>query len=272
MSGTVRLRSRSVIASLLAAGAALVAAFVLAPAALLRPTFGEYDGEVKLQEAVGRALVEYWGRGTPAFPAGLTTLVDYWFHWHAIKVVISVLMVIVFALLTTALWRRYLRTRPGYAAVATATTVLTVLALGVLMANIQATIVPLVALLPLLAGRTATGELAQVLSEMRDGLTESAGSYTDLPALTVLLGEVERYHWAMVAVSATLMVATGLASAHFWKRRSTGDPSATRVRLMHGTLGVSTALTAGLLLLMTAASALTALEPATWLLGAIDVG
>lgn len=257
---------------LLAAGAVLVAAFVLAPAALLRPTFGDYDGVAKLPDALGRALVEYWGIGTPAFPAHLTTLVDYWFQWHAIKVAISASLVIVFALLATALWRRYLRSRPRYAAVATAATVSVVLAMGVLMANIQATTVPLVALLPLLSGRAADGELAQVFSKMRDGLTGSAGSHTDLPALTVLLGEVERYHWVMVAVSAVLMVATGLASAHFWKRRTTGDRSATRVRFMHGTLGVITAVTACLLLLMAAASALTALDPATWLLGVIDAG
>lgn len=272
MRGIVRLHSRSVIGLLLAAGAALVAAFALAPAALLRPAFGDYDSDAKLRDALGRALVEYWGSGTPAFPTRLTTLVDYWFQWHAIKVAISTSLAVVFALLATTLWRRYLRTRPWYAAVATAATVLTVLAMGVLMANIQATAVPLVALLPLLSGRTADGKLAQVFSEMRDGLTESASSHADSPALTVLLGEVERYHWVMVAVSATLMVATGLAGAHFWKRRITGDPSATRVRFMHSTLGVVTALTACLLLLMTAASALTALEPATWLLGAIDAG
>ncbi|MFD1545006.1 hypothetical protein [Nonomuraea guangzhouensis] len=256
---------------LLAAGAALVAAFVFAPAALLRPTFGAYDSDA-IQDALGRALVEYWRSGTPAFPARLTTLVDYWFQWHAIKVAISSLLVIVFALLATALWRRYLRARPWYAAVATAAAVLTVLAMGVLMLNIQATAVPLVALLGLLPGRTADGKLAQVLSEMREGLTESASPHAGSPALTVLLGEVERYHWVMVAISATLMVATGLASAHFWKRRITGDPGATRVRFMHRTLGVIAALTACLLLLMTGASALSALEPATTLLDVIGAG
>lgn len=257
---------------LLAAGAALVTAFVLAPAALLRPNFGAYDSDAKLQDALGRALVEYWRSGTPALPARLTTLVDYWFQWHAIKVAISALLVIVFALLATALWQRYLRARPWYAAIATAATVLTVLAMGALMVNIQVMTVPLIALLPLLPGRTADGTLAQVLSEMREGLTESASRHAGSPALTVLLGEAERYYWVMVAISATLMVATGLASAHFWKRRIAGDPSATRVRFMHSTLGVISSLTACLLLLVTADSALLALEPATLLLGVIGAG
>jgi hypothetical protein len=260
-----------VIGLLLAAGAVLVAAFEPAPRVLLRPTFGAYS-EAKLQDAVGRALVEYWRTGSPAFPARLRTLVDYWFQWHAIKVAISALSVIVLALLATALWRRYLQTRRWYAAVATAATVSTVAATGVLMLNIQATAVPLVALLGLLPGRTADGNLAQVLSQMREGLTKSTSPHAGSPALTVLLGDVERYYWVMVAISATLMVATGLASAHFWKRRIAADPSTTRVRFMHSTLGVITALTACLLLLVTAASALSALEPADSLLGVIGAG
>lgn len=257
---------------LLAAGAALVAAFMFAPAALLRPTFGAYNNGATRLDALGRALLEYWRSGTPAFPARLTTLVDYWFQWHAIKVVISALLVIVFALLTTGLWRRYLLARSWYAAVATAATALTVLAIGVLAVNIQVTAVPLVGLLGLLPGRTADGKLAQVLSEMREGLTESASPHAGSPALTVLLGEVERYYWVTVAISVPLIVATALASAHFWKRRFTGDPRASRVRFMHSTLGVITALTACLLLVIAASSALQALDPATSMLGVIGAG
>ena len=267
----MRLHSRSAIGLLLAAGAALVAAFELAPRVLLRPAFGAYS-DAKLQGALGGALVEYWRSGTSAFPAGLATLVDYWFQWHAIKVVISSLSVVVFALLATALWQRYLRTQAWYAATAIAATVSTVAATGVLVLNIQATAVPLVALLGLLPGRTADGNLAQVLREMREGLTEPAGPHAGSPALTVLLGEVERYFWVTAVIAAALMVATGLASAYFWKRRRTDDPNATRVRFMHSTLGVIMALTACLLLLVTAAYAFSALEPATWLLGIVGAG
>ena len=256
---------------LLAAGAALVAAFEPAPRTLLRPTFGAYS-DAKLHDAIGRALVEYWRSGTPAFPARLTTLVDYWFQWHAIKVAISALLVIVFALLATALWQRYLRTQAWYAAVAIAATVSAVVAVVVLMFNIQAAAVPMGALLGVLPGGTPDGKLAQVLSQLREGLTKSTSPHAGSPALTVLLGEVERYFWVMVAISATLMVATVLASVLFWKRRIAADPNATRVRFMHSTLGVITALTACLLLFMTGASALSALEPATTLLDVIGAG
>jgi hypothetical protein len=256
---------------LLAAAAALAAVFELAPRVLLWPTFGAYS-DAKLHDALGHALVEYWRSGTRALPAHLTSLVDYWFQWHAIKVVNSALLAIVLALLSTGLWQKYLRGRRWYAAVATAATVLTVFVIWVLSVNIQVTALPLIPLLGVLPGRTADGNLAQVLSEMREGLTKSTSPHAGSPALTVLLGEVERYYWVTAAIYATLMVATGLASAYFWKRRITGDPSATRVKFMHSTLGVITALTACVLLLMAAASALSALEPAASLRGIIGAG
>jgi hypothetical protein len=249
----------------------LVAAFELAPRVLLRPPFGAYS-DAKLHDATGRALVEYWRSGTQAFPASLTKMNDYFFQWHAIKVANTSLSVIVFALLATGLWQGYLRTQAWYAAVAIAATVSTVIAAGVLMFNIQATAVPLVALLGLLHERPADGNLAPVLNQMREGLTKSTGPHAGSPALTVLLGQVERYFWVMVAVSATMMVATVVASVLFWKRRFAADPSATRVRFMHTTLGVITALTAFLLLLVTAAYAISALDPAASLLGIIGAG
>ncbi len=171
-----RLQSTFVVWVVLGAAVALVAAFELVPRVLLRPTFGAHS-DAKLQDALGRALVEYWRSGSRAFPASLTSLVDYWFQWHAIKVAISSLLVIVLALLATALWQRYLRTQAWYAAVAVAATASTVFVTWVLSVNIQVTALPLIPLLGLLPGRTADGNLAQVLSEMREGLTRSTSPH-----------------------------------------------------------------------------------------------
>ena len=256
---------------LLPAGAALVASFELAPRVLLRPSFGAYS-DAKMHDALGRAFVEYWRSGSRALPAHLTSLVDYWFQWHAVKVVNSALLAIVLALLSTALWQKYLRGRRWYAAVATAATMSTVFVIWVLSVNIQVTALPLIPLLGVLPERTADGTLAQVVSEMREGLTKSTSPHARSPALTVLLGEVARYYWVTAAISGVVMVATVLASAYFWKRRFASDPSATRVRFMYSTLGVITALTACLLLLVTVASALSALEPADSLRGIIGAG
>ncbi|WP_433796509.1 hypothetical protein [Actinoplanes sp. CA-252034] len=259
----VRLSSRSMIGMLLAAGSALVAAFVLAPAALLDGADGALDDEAVLRSEVGRGLAEYWRDGGPRFPALLARLVDYWFRWHAIKVVISALMLVVFALLAVALWRRYLHGAARYAVAAIGATGFTVLATGLLMLNIQATAVPLVALLPLVDGAAPGSDLGRTLHEIREGLTEPAGAHAASPALSVLLGETQRYHWTMVATAATAIVAIGLVGAALWRRRAAVD---SRMRLMRRTVGVIMALTGSLLLLVVAAGALSATEPADTLL------
>jgi hypothetical protein len=134
------LSSRFGIGLLSVTGAALVAAFVLAPAALL-------GRKVDLSGAVRRALVEFRQSGGPQLPTQLKNLVDYWFQWHAIKVVITLFMLTTFGLLAAALWQKYRRGAAGYAVAAVGASVLTGLASAVLILNVQATVVPLVALL-----------------------------------------------------------------------------------------------------------------------------
>ncbi|HWS35004.1 MAG TPA: hypothetical protein VN408_19980 [Actinoplanes sp.] len=277
----------AVIGLLLAAGSVLVAAFVFAPAALLNGADPDLRDETALRDALGRGLAEYWRDGGPGFPELLAGLVDYWFRWHAVKVVISSLLVVVFVLLAVVLWRRYLRGEAGPAVGAAGTTgpvtgavgrfgsavgavgatVFVVVAAGLLILNIQATAVPLVALLPLLAGGTSGGEPGRVLREMRDGLTDPAGPHAGSPVSAALLGEVERYHGVMVVVALTVTVAIGLAGVFLWRRRVGGD--GTRGRFLRRTVGVVMGLTASLLLLVAAASASSAIEPAATLLAVL---
>ncbi|GAA0549229.1 hypothetical protein GCM10010172_34110 [Paractinoplanes ferrugineus] len=254
----IRLSSRPAIAALALAGAGSVAAFLLAPAALLSGAGGAFPDEAALTDALGRGLVEYWQGGRPAYPALLASLVDYWFRWHAIKVLVSGLMLAVFALLATALWRRYVHGPARYATTAAGATVLPVLAAGLLILNIQATAVPLVALLPL-------ADSAEFVREVRDGLTEPAGP----PALARLLAEVARYHWVMAALAGVAMAATALAAAHLWRHRGTGPPRAARMRR---SLAVILGLTAALLLAVAAVSLLSALDPPAALLGLLGEG
>jgi hypothetical protein len=98
---------------------------------------------------------------------------------------------------------------------------------------------------------------------------DSASPYAGSPALTELLGQVERYHWVRVAVAGTVTVATGLASASLWRRRVTGN---SRVSFMRRTLSVILALTASLLLVVVAISALSAAEPSGALRAVLGVG
>jgi hypothetical protein len=240
-----RLGSKFVIGLLSAAGAALVAAFVLAPAALA-------GSEADLPGAVRRALVEFRQSGRSQLPTRLQNLVDYWFEWHAIKVVITSFMLVAFGLLTAALWRRYRHGAAGYAVAAVGASVLTALAAAVLILNIQATAVPLVALLGLASG------------DASEKLLGPAGS----PALTVLVGEVERYYWVLAGVAGTALAVAALTSALLWKRRVTDDA---RVFVARRATSVVAGISASLLLLMVAFSTFSAIEPTDALRGILGL-
>jgi len=248
-----------VIGLLVAAGVASMVAFVLAPAALLAGRYGPFRAAT-LRDGVGRGLVEFWRGGGPEYPVLLARLVDYWFRWHAIKVAISSLMLVVFVLLAAALWRGYLRGGGARAVGAIAATSFAVLAVGLLLLNIQATAVPLVALLPLLGGGAPSGDLTRTLHEVRDSVNR--------PALPVLLGEVERYHWVLVAAAGAVVLATGLAGAILWRRRSAGSE---RAGFMRKALSIILAGTATLLLIVVAYSAYSAADPGGSLLALLGV-
>jgi len=258
-----------VIGLLVAAGVASMVAFVLAPAALLGEKLATFRQQAALRDGAGRGLVEFWQGGRPQYPALLARMVDYWFRWHAIKVAISSLMLIVFVLLAAALWRRYLQGGGARAVGAITATSFAVLAVGLLLLNIQATAVPLVALLPLLGGGAHGGDLARTLREVSDGVHRPAGPHGGSPALSVLLGEVERYHWVLVAAAGTVVLATGLASAILWRRRGVGSA---RAGFMRKALSVILAVTATLLLTVVAYSAYSATDPGGALLALLGGG
>ena len=254
---------------LVGAGVASMVAFVLAPAALLGEKLATFRQQAALRDGAGRGLVEFWQGGRPQYPALLARMVDYWFRWHAIKVAISSLMLIVFVLLAAALWRRYLQGGGARAVGAITATSFAVLAVGLLLLNIQATAVPLVALLPLLSGGPHGADLARTLREVRDGVNRPAGPHGGSPALSVLLGEVERYHWVMVAAAGVVVLATGLASAILWRRRGVGSA---RAGFMRKALSVILAVTATLLLTVVAYSAYSATDPGGALLALLGGG
>jgi hypothetical protein len=235
-----------VIGVLSAAGAALVVAFEFAPAALL-------GREADLPGAVRRALVEFRQSGGPRLPTRLTNLADYWFEWHAIKVLISSVMLVTFGLLAAALWRRYRQGAAGLAVAAVGASVLTSLAAALLILNIQATAVPLVALLPLASG---------------DGLVKLLGP-AGSPALTVLAGEVERYYWVLAGAAGTALAVAVLISAWSWTRRVTDDA---RVFVARRATSVVAGLTASVLVLVVAFGLFSAIEPADALRGLLGGG
>ncbi|MDO9395497.1 MAG: hypothetical protein Q7T71_03010, partial [Herbiconiux sp.] len=148
--------------ALTALGVALVAAFLLAPAALLRGAFGAYADPVALERAVGQALTTYVQSGQDDYPATLAHLQDYWFFWHLIKMVICVLLVSTLVALSAVLWSRSVSAGRGGAVIAAIGAVTaSSFAFGatvVLLANTQSTAAPMIALLQVLPGSSTEAE------------------------------------------------------------------------------------------------------------------
>lgn len=269
---------RATVPLLTVLGIALLAAFALAPAALLRGRYPQYQGEPELGAEVGRSFSLFWEEGVRSLPAELTTLVDYWFAWHAIKIVVSVLLVVVFGLLAAALWRRVLAAGDGRAKVAigsvtaaVSTTALAAVSVLLAVLNVQATAVPLVALLPLLSGAEARAALGPALDEMTRAVADAGGSQAASPVLLTLLEQVDRYSMTMVVLASTLGIACGAASVALVRRYATTGRAERPRRVAYAAVGaVAAVTTTGLaLLLLVAGTALA--DPSSALLDLLGV-
>jgi hypothetical protein len=266
------LRSRSFIVLLVVAAVVLVVAFRVAPATLAGGGYGGFNDAAPLTHALGVHLIAYWNSGNSALTPEMVDLVDYWRRWHVAKIVISVLLTVVLALLATALWNRFLNAGTsrsmtvGYAVTAAVISVLALCGVAVLVANVQSTAAPLSALLGLLPVGPSGGELGQMLNQIRQGLADPASPYAGRPALAVMVSSHSRYLWTL-AVAASV-VAVGMAGAGAYAWRAFFDIYRTDVRRRYTALGFgSTAMiVAAAVLVAVAASARSALEPAGALL------
>ena len=246
----------------------MVAAFVLGPAALLRGTYPQFQDQSAMGELLGRGLVEYWASGVRTFPPGLAEMVDYWFAWHAIKIVISVLLAAVLGLLAATLWRRSLTAGMGYVIAATSATVLTLFSVFVAVINIQSTVAPVVALLPMLSDDDdddADGKTAQSLIDngVRSGDTR--------PPLLELLTQVEHYNWAVIIATGVVIAVVGPATVIAFRRYAATDTTDAAHRRMFVTLGsLGAVMTIGMALLFVAA-VVAVVDPGEALLGSVGL-
>lgn len=221
---------------------------------------------------VNSSLVVYWQSGTSELPTELAALVDYWFEWHAIKIVISTLLLLALGSLAAALWRRSLVARDGfvsgrYTTSAACATVLALLSVFLLVANIQATTEPLVALLPLLPSDDPDPALAQTLLEITRAVDDpgSAGS----PSFATLSDHVARYNWVMFAMTIplTLVFGSGAFEACRRCRRAATDSGARR--LMYALLGGACTLMVVAMSILSASAVDAVADPHGALLGII---
>ncbi|WBP95027.1 hypothetical protein O6072_01960 [Mycolicibacterium neoaurum] len=242
------LRSRWTVALSAGTGVLLVAAFVRGPAALLHRSFPEYADADGMPDAVTSALTRFLSSSAPALPPELARLCDYWFQWHAIKIGISIALVMSFAILAGACWTRYLggsgRGAASYGFAANVAGTLAILAGWLLAINIQATAVPLVALLPWIPPGTLP-----------------ADTLADSPAMTELLEQVSRYHWVLAVGTAALAALSSAGAVASWRRRTTARGRDRRAARMYTALLTVTSLNVVAGLLVAAYSVISAMDP-----------
>ncbi|MGF0311771.1 hypothetical protein [Rhodococcus sp. IEGM1428] len=255
-------RSHWPIVVLACGGAALVAAFVLGPAALLRGRYPQFQDQSVMGELLGRGLVEYWGSGVRTYPPGLAEMVDYWFEWHAIKIVISVLLTVVLGLPAATLWRRSLTAGVGYVVAAATTTVLSLFSVFVAVLNIQSTVAPVVALLPMLSADNADGQTAQSLIE------NGVQSGDTRPPLLELLTQVEHYNWAVIGATAVVIAVVATGAVIAFRRYRSADGAHRRMIVVLGSLGAVMTIVMALLFV---AAVVAVVDPGAALLGAVGL-
>lgn len=265
------------LAALIALAAALVAAFIAAPSALAASGFdGSLGDEQQLTHAFRSAFIDYWRSGGPGLTPDLEQIVEYWQRYHATKVVTAAIVLVVLLMLGGLLWQAFLRAgevprRIGLAVAGAVASMLALVSLLAVMANMQGVMAPYASLMPMLIdGAPADAELAGVLEQARQQLTDAQTSRArTYPALAVMVSENGWYHVVMAVLAPIVAVALIGLSALAWKRfaRTRTD---CRTRRLLGVSGTVAALLALPFLVLMAANAGVAADPAPSLLALVN--
>lgn len=236
------------VAVLAAFAAVLLPAVFLAPQSLAaNSSEGSFVHQHNLIKAVNEAFVGYWDSGDRDFTPGMQRVVDYWFRFHAIKAGISIVLLIVLVSLSRQIWRAYIRggesrraRRIGLASSGVLTLILTMLALVLVVVNIQGAAAPYTSVLSLMPVGAPHGQLAGTLTQVRQRLADSQETgHRTPPAIDVMISDFARYHEAVVVMSVILTIAFIGLSFMLWKRFAGTGPSDRRARRTWGWFGAS---------------------------------
>jgi hypothetical protein len=241
--------------------AALVVAFVLAPATLAtNGSTTDLTDEERLTAAFRDAFITYWGSGDRVIDPELRRVLDYWFRYHVAKALLGGALLVVFIVLGVLIWRACLRTgglrAAALAAGGTMATALAVLSLATVMANIQGAAAPFGSMLPMLLG-PSDQPLAGTLAQIRQQLAE--GRYS--PALEVVISDYARFH-AVMAVEGAIVVGMLIALAvRLWRRFTSTDRTERRTRQLLAAYGVFIPLLSLAMTVVVVANTTTAADP-----------
>ncbi|MGS2809692.1 hypothetical protein [Nocardia sp. MW-W600-9] len=205
------------------AGVLLGVAFVSVPGLVAGWGSDGIGDEGELRGALRVAFVGYWSSGEGEFSPALNDVVDYWFRYHMVKALIAVVLLVVLAVLASALWKVVGREgdsgwwrRVALGTVGAGVTLFALLALLAVMANVQGAVAPYASVLPMLFDEAVGPELAGTVADVGRQLAASGSS----PALEVMIGDFTRYHVAMVVIASVVAVGFAVATVVLWKRRA----------------------------------------------------
>ncbi|MFJ6079841.1 hypothetical protein ACIQI8_00460 [Streptomyces sp. NPDC092369] len=268
------------LAVLVTLAVALGAAFVLAPGRLAaKGSDSGFAEQHNLVDALRPAFIEYWRSGDRAFPPDLERVVDYWCRFHVVKAVLAAALLIVLVALGVLLWKAFLKSigfgargRVALASAAVVVSVLALVSLAAVMANVQGATAPFSSLTSMLPLGTPGGQLTSAVEQIRQGLANypSTGGQNAV-ALRVMVDDFGLYH-AVLAVMAFLVavVLVGL-SVMSWRGftaagASGGSAGDGRTRRTMRWFGVVSALLALAVIVVAVANTGTAADPAPALL------
>lgn len=190
-----------------------------------------FAGEKSLVVAASTSFVRAESEGSSG-RLPLTTLVDFWREFHLVKAGLAVTVVVILALLASALGRAALAAGdPGRRRLVAAYGAVLLWALGTLtvaLANLQGAIAPLSSVASLLPTGRFTGELAATLGNMRSTVLADPTNGGDGIAHE-LLHDFTLYHaaFALMAGSTGVLLAAQAcrAAMEWWQARRRREPA-----------------------------------------------
>ncbi|GAA2158964.1 hypothetical protein FHX52_2294 [Humibacillus xanthopallidus] len=257
-----------------------VAAAVLAVSVLVLPfrlaaigPGGGYPSAAALGDAVTAGFVRFWSAGTGELPTGLAEAVDFWARFHLVKAVLAAALLAVLVALGPRVLARWagaqsVPQRLLAALVVVVHASVAVLALLVVVANLQGAVAPLSSVLGLMAVTGSDTELAASIAEVRQTL--AAGERT--PALDALLADFTTYHVVMAWLGGVVTVGLVVTAILLWRRRARLPRTERRLRRLVLALAGAALVLAGFFGVVTAANVSTAARPAPALLGFFQGG
>jgi hypothetical protein len=265
------------LAGLAAVATALVAAVVIAPPTLAA---GSSDGALAdqrhLVESLREAFVGYWRSGDSSLSPDLKRIVDYWFRFHVIKAMITAVLLVVLVVLGVLLWKAFLKAgglglgrRVALASAGVLVTMLTLLSLAVVLANLQGAAAPFSSLLPMVRDGATGGEVTRTLDQIRQGL---AAGDRSTPALHLMIGDFARYHVTFAVIAVIAVIAFISLSVLWWREFAKARSSDRRARRLYGSFGVLSGLLSLLAILSVVANTSAAANSAQVLLAFFDGG